>query len=142
MSNKLPVIIQNIIYRKKGESYEILLLKRSADRGGFWNAVNGTLELQESVIDCRARELFEETAIRDVIHWSDEIHRFSFLYKNDIFVVVAFAAQVNGDQEVVINDEHTEYRWVSFDEASTLLKFDDDKTVLQNFAKRFGDGGL
>lgn len=142
MSNKLPVIIQSIVYRMKGKSCEILLLKRNADRGGFWNVVNGTLELQESAVQCRTRELFEETGIRDVIHWSDEVHRFSFPYKNDIFVVIVFSAEVAEDQGVAINSEHAEYKWVSFDEALTLLKFDDDKAALQSFAKRLGEGQL
>ena len=140
MSNKLPVIIQSIVYRKKRESYEVLLLKRSPDRGGFWNVVNGTLELQESAIDCRARELFEETGIRSVMYWSDEVHRFAFPYKDNTFVVIAFAAQVAEDQGVVINVEHTEYKWVSFDEAINLLKFEDDKTSLRNFIKQLNEG--
>jgi len=70
MSNKLPVIIQTIVYRNKGKEIELLLLKRTAERGGFWNVVNGTLELQESAIDCRKRELFEETGIQDSVSWS------------------------------------------------------------------------
>jgi dATP pyrophosphohydrolase len=137
MSNKLPVIIQSIVYRRKGEVFELLLLKRSASRGGFWNVVNGTLELRESAIDCRKRELLEETGIRNVINWSGEIHRFSFQYQDDIFVVVAFAVGVSDDETVVINDEHTEYRWVNFDEAIGLLKFNDDKIALQNFREKF-----
>lgn len=68
MSNKLSVIIQSIVYRKKGQEFEVLLLKRTAERGGFWNVVNGTLELKDSVINCRKRELFEETGIQDVIN--------------------------------------------------------------------------
>jgi dATP pyrophosphohydrolase len=142
MSNKLPVIIQSIVYQKKGQDCEVLLLKRNAERGGFWNVVNGTLELQESAIDCRTRELFEETGIRDAISWSDEIHRFSFLYHDDTFVVVAFAVNVPKDQKVVINDEHTEYKWIGIDEAVSLLKFDDDKIALQNFKEMLKDGRL
>ncbi|OGG90185.1 hypothetical protein A3H03_01285 [Candidatus Kuenenbacteria bacterium RIFCSPLOWO2_12_FULL_42_13] len=136
MSNRLPVIIQSIVYKKKGQKFEVLLLKRTAARGGFWNVVNGTLELQESAIDCRKRELFEETGIKDAASWSDEIHRFSFNYHNNIFVVVAFAVNVSKDQKVTINEEHIEYRWVNFDEAINLLKFDDDKTALQNLREK------
>ena len=142
MSNRLPVIIQSIVYRKKGQEWEILLLKRTAERGGFWNVVNGTLELQESAIDCRTRELFEETGIRDAISWSGEIHRFSFPYHDTVFVVVVFAVKVPKNQGVVINDEHTECKWVGFDEAMGLLKFDDDKTALQNFREKLRNGQL
>lgn len=142
MFNKLPVIIQSIVYRKKGQKFEILLLKRTTERGGFWNVINGTLELQDSIINCRKRELFEETGIQDAVNWSDEIHRFSFKYHSDVFVVVVFAAKVFEDQKVVINNEHTEYRWVSFDRAINLLKFDDDKTALQNFREKLRNDKL
>ncbi|MGB7958200.1 MAG: NUDIX domain-containing protein [Minisyncoccia bacterium] len=142
MSNRLPVIIQSIVYRRKEQKIEVLLLKRNATRGGFWNVVNGTLELEESAIDCRTRELFEEAGIRDVMRWSDEIHRFSFSYHDDIFVVVVFAASVNEDQAVAINEEHTEYRWIGIDEASQLLKFDDDRISLKKFREKLEGGQL
>lgn len=53
-----------------------------------------------------------------------------------------FAANVFKDQKVVINNEHTEYRWVSFDKAIGLLKFDDDKTALQNFKEKLRNDKL
>ncbi len=130
MSKRLPVIIQNIIYRRKATTFEVLLLKRNEDRGGFWNVVNGTMELNESAIECKKRELFEETGIQEVVSWSEEIHRFSFTLHDDVFTVIVFTAEVGVGQEVVINEEHTEYRWVSFDEAIRMVKFDDDKKGL------------
>jgi len=132
MSKGLPVIIQNIVYRKNREDFEVLLLKRSPDRGGFWNVVNGTFEFNETIPQCRERELFEEAGIENTLRWSDELNRFSFMYQNDyIIVVLVYAAEVPPDQEVTINEEHTEYKWVSFDEAIKMMKFEDDKRGLQ-----------
>lgn len=136
----LPLIVQNIVYRKRKDAVEVLLLKRTEERGGFWNVVSGTLELHESVIDCRKRELLEEAGIKEAISWSDEINRFSFTHNNKPIVVVAFAAKVPEDQEIVINDEHTEYRWVSFDEAIQMMKFDDDKKGLRACWDRLNGG--
>ncbi len=135
MSKNLPVIVQSIVYRKRGGDFEVLLLKRTEERGGFWNAVNGTLERDESVAECRTRELSEETGIRDVLQWSDELNRFSFQHQGSPFVVVVYAAEVATDQLVVINEEHTEYRLVSFDEALQMMKFDDDKNGLRILQK-------
>ncbi|MGB2791156.1 MAG: NUDIX domain-containing protein [Candidatus Moraniibacteriota bacterium] len=131
MSKRLPVIAQTIVYRKDGGNFEVLLLKRTEARGSFWNVVNGTLECDESIVECRARELSEEAGIKDVLRWSDEINRFSFQYHESPFVVVVYAAEVPADQSVVLNEEHTEYRWVGFDEALQMMKFDDDKNGLQ-----------
>ena len=134
----MPVIIQSIVYRMAEQGVEVLLLKRTEERGGFWNVVNGTLEYDESAINCRERELCEETGIVTAIRWSDELHRFSFSYKGDTFVTVVFAAQVAEDQQVVINDEHTEFRWVGMKEAIEMLKFDDDKNGLRKLQENLG----
>lgn len=136
MSENSSTIVQSIVYRKKGNIFEVLLLKRTEERGGFWNVVNGTLEESESIDDCRKRELFEEAGIKNILSWSDEINRFNFDYKGKTMTVVAFAAQVAEDQDVVINSEHTEYKWVSFDEAIEMMKFNDDKNGLRICRKR------
>ena len=130
MSKGLPLIVQSIVYRKNDQNFEVLLLKRNEERGGFWNVVNGTLEINESILECRKRELFEEAGIKEVLSWSDEINRFSFKYNNYNIVVLAYAAMVEIDQIVIINEEHTEYKWVDFDEAIEMMKFDDDKNGL------------
>ena len=136
MSKSLPIIIQSIIYRKRNGGFEVLLLKRAEPRGGFWSVVNGTLELDESIIESRERELFEETGIKEVLHWSNEINRFSFSFKDCIMIVLVYGAEVGGNQKVVINDEHTEYQWISFEEAMLVVKFDDDKKGLRMCQER------
>jgi len=131
MSTKLPLIAQTAVFRKAGNSWEVLLLKRSVAKGGFWNVVNGTLEAGESLEDCRSRELLEETGIKEVLRWSDEVHRFYFPYKDFIMVVLAFAAEVLPDVKVELNKEHTEFGWMSPEKAAQLLKFDEDKKALR-----------
>jgi 8-oxo-dGTP pyrophosphatase MutT (NUDIX family) len=66
-----------------------------------------------------------------VLNWSDEINRFNFDYKGKAMTVVVSAAQVAEDQDIVMNNEHTEYKWVSFDEAIEMMKFEDDKNGLR-----------
>jgi 8-oxo-dGTP pyrophosphatase MutT (NUDIX family) len=131
MIKSLPIIIQSIVYRERKQDFEFLLLKRSADRGNFWNVVNGTLEFEESIKMCRDRELFEEAGIENVLSWSDEINRFNFAYKGESIMVIAYSAEVAANQRVIINDEHAEYRWVCFEDALNMLKFDDDKNGLR-----------
>ena len=131
MNKNIPLIVQNIVYKKNiDDSFSILLLKRTEDRGGFWNVVNGTLEIDESILNCRSRELQEEAGITNVLNWSNELNRFSFTYKDYVIVVLVYSAEVDPNQNIIINEEHTEYRWVSFDEAINMMKFDDDKNGL------------
>ena len=131
MPNKLPTIVQTIVYKIVNNEPYFLLLKRNENKGGFWTAVNGTLETGESIEECRTRELFEETQIKKVLNWSSEIYKFDFEYKGKIMNVLVFSAQVDEDQQVVLNEEHVQYKWLKFTEALDLLKFADDKKALQ-----------
>lgn len=132
MAKNLPIIIQNIVYRISNKLPEVLLLKRTEKRGGFWNVVNGTLEMNETIVECRNRELYEEAGIKDVLGWSDEIYRFSFKYNDYVIVVLVYSVKVAENQEVVINEEHDGYQWMSFDDAINMMKFNDDKLALSN----------
>jgi dATP pyrophosphohydrolase len=131
MKKQTPTIVQTIVYRKSGAGFEVLLLKRTPERGGFWNTVNGTLNKDESIEHCRTRELQEETGITQVEAWSDELYRFSFVREGRELVVAVYAAQVATDTRVIINDEHSEFRWLAFEDAASLLTFADDKKALQ-----------
>ena len=142
MSKGLPIIIQNIVYRKSEEGYEVLMLKRNQEKGGFWNAVNGTFEYGESIEESRKRELFEETGIGCELKWSDELNRFSFQHGDYVVVVLCYAVEVPAGQAVVINGEHTEFKWVGFDEAIGMMRFDEDKQGLEVCRDRLAAGEL
>ncbi len=129
-SQSLPVVIQSVVARENNGDYEFLLLKRSEKKGGFWNSVNGTLEINESVFECRERELYEEAGIKETISWTDELIRFNFTYDDYTFSTVAYGVVVPANTEVVLNEEHTEYKWLSADGAIELLKFKEDKEAI------------
>lgn len=131
MENNLPVIIQTIVYRFTKDGPEFLLLKRSEERGGFWNVVNGTMRGDENITQCGQRELLEETGIKHILKRSSELYRFAFEYKNIPITVLVFAVEVDTEQKVVINDEHVEYKWLGFNTALGHLKFNDDKKALR-----------
>jgi dihydroneopterin triphosphate diphosphatase len=57
-------------------------------------------------------------------------------------VVIVFAAEVDPSQEVVINEEHSEYRWLSFPEAMNLMKFDEDRQSLEICRQKLTEGSL
>ncbi len=117
MHKELPLKVQLVVFRNQGDNTEVLFLKRSPEDGGFWNTVVGTLELNESILECRSRELKEETGIVDVLSWSDEIYRFTFPKDDYQVAVLAYAAEVSIDQVINLNHEHTDYKWVKVSEA-------------------------
>ena len=60
-----------------------------------------------------------------------------FNYKNNIYIVYeyAFGIKIN-NEEIKLSDEHQEYRWVNYDEAIELLKYDSNKTALFELNER------
>jgi len=52
----------------------------------------------------------------------------------------AFAARVRDDFTIAISPEHTSYRWLSYDEAARLLRWDSNKTALWELNERLRRG--
>lgn len=136
-------IVQVVVYRRIGDTAEILVLKRNRVRGGFWSLVNGTVELGETDAECRGRELREETGVKEVMYWTSQLHSFVFLNSNSTCTVVVFGAEISHDAEIVINEEHSEFLWLDFDRAVARVKFvEDANSVLRLKAALLAGGGL
>ena len=128
---RLPIQIEGIIFCKTDEGIKYLLLKRSKKRGGFWQPITGGLEEGETLKECLLRELKEETSIDDVKNMVDTT--FSFQFKEDDFWLTeyVYAIEVSEQHNPSLSKEHEEYRWVSFEEALKLLKWDTNKESLR-----------
>lgn len=131
---ELPIKIQTIVFRKNNQ-VEVLLLKRNEDDGGFWQTVTGTLEINETIIESRLRELDEEAGIKDkdVLIWSEELHRFSWPKKDYIVVELVYAAEVSQEQEIVLSAEHTQFMWVDIEKAIIIVEKENTKNSLAKF---------
>jgi len=101
----------------------ILLIKRSLDDShnpGKWEAPGGKLEQGEDVTRALEHEVIEETrlVVRPV---SSLAHIDSFIigdngkYLGFSYIVVFGIAEVIGNAQVVLSDEHTEYVWVPYE---------------------------
>lgn len=135
---RLPVQIEIIIFRKVQDTFEFLLLKRTSDRGGFWQPITGGLESTDvSKKEACLRELFEETRItsKNIVRILEEFHSFVFESEGLVKKEYCFGVEVSENTSVSISHniypKHTEYRWVSIDEALSLLKWDNNKTALK-----------
>ena len=124
--------IQVLIYPIKtaGSRWEVLLLRRTASRGGFWQGVTGGVEKGESLVEAARRELDEETGL--VPFALEQIgYSYSFpveeewrdLYAAGVEEIVeyVFIALVDGQQEPTITLEHDQWQWCSYHQALGLL---------------------
>ncbi len=133
-------VVLCIIFRKLGNSYQFLLLRRIPSRGGFWQPVGGTVEEKDrTLLDTCYREVFEETGIaqRQIIrvienffHYSYDTHYLTG-EPTETTEENVFAFEISGNPKINIKNnfcqEHDDFRWVSFDEALSLLKWQDNK---------------
>lgn len=134
-------LVSVVAMRIKGTRHEVLLLKRTQSLVGEWCQVAGSIEEGETAWQAALRELDEETGLRPSAFYSaDTCEQFYEADRDAITIAPVFVAIVNSSAKVVLNHEHSEYRWVSFDEANEMVAFGGQRRVLgwieNEFVKR------
>jgi dATP pyrophosphohydrolase len=124
--------VQVLVYPVKtaDSGWEVLLLRRTASRGGFWQGVTGGVEDEEALVEAARRELVEETGlVPSALEQIDYSYSFPvedkwrYLYAAGVEEVVeyVFLALIHGQQEPTITREHDQWRWCTWDQALELL---------------------
>jgi dATP pyrophosphohydrolase len=137
-------------YRKIGEDvFEYALLRRSDE--GFWQAIAGGGENGETPLEAARRETYEETGIPPASPFLEldtvepvpvTAFKDSYLWGEDVYVIPQYCFGVLvEDGRLRLSCEHTAYRWLSFQQAHRLLKYDGNKTALWELDKRLRGQG-
>ena len=128
--------VQVFLYTRKPE-FKVLILKRTQERGNFWQPISGGIEEGENSYDTIKREVFEETGIQDIKNVFDLDYSFTFKapisrkWMRDI----CFAAEIDNLFDVILSNEHDEYRWCNEKEAKKLLKWKHNLIALYKLLK-------
>lgn len=101
---------------------------------GGWFVVTGGVEENEDYEEAVSREVMEETGLiikeifplnwGSIYNWMDEVceeHNF-----------VSFVNSRN----VTLNEEHSKYEWMDIDKFINIVKWDDDKELLEKVLKK------
>jgi len=108
--------------------------------GGYWQFIAGGGEVDETPLEAARREALEEAGIlpdsryilldsRSTIPVVDVTGEFT--WGNDVFVIPEYAFGVKVDHSILnLSKEHTEYKWVGYEEAMAMLKWDSNKNAL------------
>ena len=143
----MRIPIQVLVYpvRFKDEKLEFLLLKRTEERGGFWQGVTGHPEKKEKIIDGAKRELLEETSfIPSFILQTDFSYTIEVDEKNktiyppgtEELIEYVFVARIDQEDDPTIDPyEHVEWKWCNFDEALESLLWEENKEALKHVYK-------
>ena len=127
---RLPIQVEGIIFRRKNNTIEYLLLKRLPGRNGFWQPVTGGLEEGETRTEALRREIEEETGIKNLIRVIEGLHYFEFSDPN-LNQEYVYGVEVSPAEDVVLDGkEHSEYRWCGIKDALELLSWKENKEAL------------
>ena len=125
--------VDSYIYRNTDAGPLYLMLKRNTGKHyeHLWQGVAGKIEKGETGWQAVVRELEEETGKKPVkVFVADHIASFYDARKDRILMVPIFGIEVE-NSEVQLSEEHSEYKWVSFEDALTLLTWKGQKEGLR-----------
>jgi dATP pyrophosphohydrolase len=130
-------------HNKNGE-IEFAVLKRSDEH--YWQFVAGGGENNESPIDTAKRETFEEIKIpasSKLIKLDSKINipvvfiTGEFTFGKDVYVIPEYAFGIECENfDLNLSEEHIEYKWLNYNEAMEILKYDSNKNALWELNER------
>ncbi|PRT04870.1 NUDIX hydrolase [Bacillus wiedmannii] len=113
---------------------------------GYWQGIADGGEDGETPIESAKREAFEEAGIIKECPYIklDSVSSLpvedvvgGFLWGEDVYVIKEFSFGVKvSTKNVSLSKEHSNYKWLCFEEAVMLLKWDSNKTALWELNKR------
>jgi len=130
--------------KREDRAWKLLLLCRvTAGRlGATWSQIWGVIEAGETAWEAALREIREESGvIPDRFYYADICEQCYDAHADCVCVIPVFAAFLDSEQAVVLNEEHSDYRWVTFEEAEALLPFASRRAVLHHIKGEFIDRG-
>ncbi len=84
--------------------------------------ISGKIKPKEKAFESALREIKEETGLTPLNLWVvPNVNSFYTAENDSITSVPVFAAKVNYNSEVVLSNEHVEYKWLSAEEAKNHL---------------------
>ena len=116
-------VIDAYVFNRKSKEIRFLLLKRAKTKiyEHLWQGVAGKIEAGEAAWEAAIRELKEETGFEPVrIFVADHVSKFYEAHGDWVNMVPVFGIEVE-DEEVILSDEHCEFKWVDFNTAHQTL---------------------
>lgn len=133
-----PYQIISIPYRIVNDTTLFCIFRRT--NGDYWQFIADGGENNEKPIDTALREIKEETGV--TAEKVTELKSVAFVpaevvaenmrthWDKNIFVIPEYSFAFECDLEPFLLNEHTEYKWLTYDEARKLLKWDSNKVAM------------
>ena len=123
-----------LVFRERGGNLELLLIRHRF--GGHWSFPKGHVEAGENEQETALREVKEETGLEielvEGFRQSVEYFPKPYIKKQ----VVYFLGRAVSDDAHRQEEEISELRWVTIDEAQRMVTFANDKHLIQQARAR------
>jgi 8-oxo-dGTP pyrophosphatase MutT (NUDIX family) len=128
-------IVEVCVFRIRKDRAEYLVLHRSAQEAIhplMWQIITGVVDEEETALKTALRELLEETGLTPQDFWSvPGTVSFYDRARNEVNLNPVFAAQVEGDAELVLSTEHDRGEWLPLEEAQRRVVWPSHRQVLE-----------
>ncbi len=138
--NIISNLVEVHIFRETENAIEFLILKRAEDQiyPAVWQMVSGKIKENEKAFETALRELKEETNLTPLKMWvAPKVNSFYSSQTDSICLIPVFAVQVKKNSKVIISNEHSEYKWVTSNEAKRLLAWDGQRKAVDLIEEYF-----
>lgn len=127
-----PSNILAILYRQNSDkSIEFLCLKESEYMNSFWQLLSGTINHFETFSDAIFREVLEKLGNIEIMQVISTEKIFQFIdKKGNSCREVLFILEVGNKSEITLSPQITDFKWLNYSSALSLLKFDRHKEGL------------
>ncbi|MCW2474809.1 MULTISPECIES: NUDIX pyrophosphatase [unclassified Symbiopectobacterium] len=144
MRHEIPVRCFSIalyVLRPVQTGYQVLLLRRNGHtQPGQWCQIAGGIEAGETAWQTARREAEEETGLQLTdLYSADRCEQFYEADNNGLTLVPVFVAYVAADADIVLNAEHSEFHWATFEEAARMLPFPGQRDILHHIHRYFAE---
>ena len=134
MANIKVRVVDCYVYQQTDKGLKFLILKRNEKKlyEHLWQGVAGKIEKDEEAWQTAIRELKEETGLDPLkMFVADHVSQFYEKHGDRVNLVPVFGIEVDS-KNVILSDEHIEYKWVDFKEAFDTLVWNGQKKGIQN----------
>ncbi len=110
-----------LFHRAKGKIYQ-----------NQWRMIGGKQEESETHWQAALRELKEETGLTPNRFWTiPSLNHFYEPKTDQIRLIPAFAAEISMSSEILLDDEHSQYRWIEVDQISEYIQWPEQQRLLE-----------
>ena len=119
-----------VLFKRSSQNELLFLTVKYKGVGNYWGLVKGHIEKNEEEIQTAIREIYEEVGIKKTRIISGFRELVTYQPTLGITKLVVFFLVETGHEPIqFLADEHTDYRWLSFDALVKILTYSGDKRV-------------